>query len=57
VEGFFSDLLKEQAGESLIVHGPVVLAVDERASWSFARASGATRGSFARRDRRPVGAR
>jgi Mechanosensitive ion channel, beta-domain len=54
-EGFFSDLLKEQASESLIVHGPVTLAVDERATWSFARASGATRGSFARRNRQPVG--
>ena len=39
VEGFFADLLKEQAGDSLIVHGPVTLAVDERATWSFARAS------------------
>ena len=57
VEGFFSDLLKEQAGESLIVHGPVVIAVDERAAWSFARASGATRGSFARARRAPAGAR
>jgi moderate conductance mechanosensitive channel len=56
VEGFFSDLLKEQAGESLIVHGPVVIAVDERAAWSFARASGATRGSFARARRSPAGA-
>ncbi len=55
VEGFYSDLLKEQAGESLIVHGPVVLAVDERATRSFARASGATRGSFARERRTPVG--
>jgi small conductance mechanosensitive channel len=55
VEGFFSDLLKEQAGEALIVHGPVVLAVDERATWSFARASGATRGSFARAGRAPAG--
>ena len=53
-EGFFADLLKEQAGDSLIVHGPVTLAVDERATWSFARASGATRGTFARR-RSPVG--
>ena len=53
VEGFFSDLLKEHAPESLIVHGPVVLAVDERATWSFARASGAARGSFARARRRP----
>jgi moderate conductance mechanosensitive channel len=57
VEGFFSDLLKEQAGESLIVHGPVVIAVDERAAWSFARASGATRGSFARARRSPAGVR
>jgi small conductance mechanosensitive channel len=56
VEGFFSDLLKEQAPDSLIVHGPVVLAVDDRASWTFARASGAARGSFARAGRSPVGA-
>jgi hypothetical protein len=55
VEGFLSDLLKEQAHESLIVHGPVVLAVDDRATWSFGRASGATRGSFARAGRSPVG--
>jgi moderate conductance mechanosensitive channel len=54
VEGFFSDLLKEQASDSLIVHGPVVLAVDDRATWSFARASGATRGSFARAGRSPA---
>jgi small conductance mechanosensitive channel len=57
VEGFVSDLLKEQASDSLIVHGPVVLAVDESATWSFARASGATRGSFARRGRAPAGVR
>lgn len=56
VEGFLSDLLKEQAGDSLILHGPIVFAVDERATWSFARASGAERGSFARRRRMPVGA-
>jgi hypothetical protein len=54
VEGFLSDLLKEQASDSLIVHGPVVLAVDDRATWSFARASGATRGSFARAGRSPA---
>jgi small conductance mechanosensitive channel len=54
-EGFFADLLKEQAGDSLIVHGPVTLAIDERATWSFARASGATRGTFARGRRSPVG--
>jgi hypothetical protein len=43
VESFFSDLLKERAGEGLIAHGPVVLSVDERATRSFARASAATR--------------
>ena len=43
VEGFLSDLLKERAGAGLIVHGPVTLAVDERATRSFARATGATR--------------
>jgi moderate conductance mechanosensitive channel len=45
VQDFFSQLLKEQAGDGLIAHGPVVLAVDERASRSFARASAATRWS------------
>ncbi len=39
VEGFFADLLKERADEGLIVHGPVVLSVDERATKSYARAS------------------
>ena len=43
VEGFLSDLLKERADESLIVHGPVMLTVDEQAARSYARASGATR--------------
>ncbi len=43
VESFFSDLLKERAEEGLIVHGPVVLAVDESATRSFARASAAMR--------------
>jgi small conductance mechanosensitive channel len=43
VEGFLSDLLKERANEGLIVHGPVVLAVNEQATRSFARASAATR--------------
>ncbi|MDQ3876226.1 MAG: mechanosensitive ion channel family protein [Actinomycetota bacterium] len=47
VQDFFSQLLKEQAGDGLIAHGPVVLAVDERASRSFARASAATRWSSA----------
>jgi hypothetical protein len=43
VEGFLSDLLKERADEGLIVHGPVVLTIDEQAARSFARASAATR--------------
>jgi hypothetical protein len=42
-ENFFPDLLKERAHEGLIVHGPVILTVDERALHSFARASAATR--------------
>lgn len=47
-EGFFADLLKQRAADSLIVHGPVAFAVDERATWSYARASAATRTSFRR---------
>jgi moderate conductance mechanosensitive channel len=43
VDGFYTDLLKERAEDDLIVHGPVVLSVDERATRSFARASAATR--------------
>lgn len=43
VERFFCDLLKERADEGLIVHGPVVLSVDESANRSFARASAAMR--------------
>jgi small conductance mechanosensitive channel len=42
-EGFFPDLLRERAHDGLIVHGPVTLAVDERALRSFARASATTR--------------
>ena len=42
-EDFFPDLLRDRAGEGLIVHGPVTLAVDERATKSFARATAATR--------------
>jgi moderate conductance mechanosensitive channel len=45
-EEFFSDLLKERGGTSLIVHGPVALAIDERAARTFARASAATRSRF-----------
>jgi moderate conductance mechanosensitive channel len=43
VNGFYTDLLKERADKHLIVHGPVVLAVDEGATRSFARASAASR--------------
>ena len=43
VHGFYNDLLKEKAEKHLIVHGPVVLTVDEGATRSFARASAATR--------------
>ncbi len=43
VENFLSDLLKERAEPGLIAHGPVTMAVDERASRSFARASAAMR--------------
>lgn len=38
VEELLPKLLKEQAPESLIVHGPIVLAVDEKAEESYARA-------------------
>lgn len=56
-ESFFSDLLKQRGEDGLIVHGPVALAVDERAIRSFARASATTRTSFDRRQaaRAPVG--
>ena len=43
VNGFYADLLKERAEQHLIVHGPVVLTVDEKATRSFARASAASR--------------
>jgi small-conductance mechanosensitive channel len=43
VHGFYTDLLKERAVKHLIVHGPVVLSVDEGATRSFARASAASR--------------
>jgi small-conductance mechanosensitive channel len=42
-EDFFPDLLHERAGEGLIVHGPVTLAVDDGATHSFSRATAATR--------------
>jgi moderate conductance mechanosensitive channel len=50
-EGFFNDLLKQRATNGLIVHGPVALAIDERATRSFARASATTRSTF---DRAPA---
>jgi small-conductance mechanosensitive channel len=43
VNDFYTDLLKERADKHLIVHGPVVLTIDESATRSFARASAATR--------------
>ena len=43
VEGFVSDLLKERAGDDLIVRGPVVMSVDEEAARSYARTRSATR--------------
>ena len=50
-EDFFPDLMKERAHEGLIVHGPVTLAVDERATRTFARASAATRWNARRAER------
>lgn len=55
-EEFFPDLLKERAREGLIVHGPVTLAVDERATRSFARASAATRWNARRAQREQAAA-
>ena len=43
LDSFYSDLLKEQADDGLIAHGPVVVSADERAARSFARASALTR--------------
>ncbi len=43
-DGFLTDVLRERAPEGLIVHGPVVIAVDELARLRYARAtSGADR--------------
>jgi hypothetical protein len=39
VENFLPSLLREKADAGLILHGPVVLAVDEGATRSFARAA------------------
>ena len=43
VDAYFADLLRGGADEDLIVHGPVGLAVDERAAQTFARASARAR--------------
>jgi hypothetical protein len=48
VHGFYTDLLKERADKHLIVHGPVILTVDDKVERSFARASAATRWAGAR---------
>jgi small conductance mechanosensitive channel len=48
VHGFYTDLLKERADKHLIVHGPIVLTVDDRATRSFARASAESRWAGAR---------
>src|SRR5512133_703375 len=48
VHGFYTDLLKERADKHLVVHGPVVLTVDDKVERSFARASAATRWAGAR---------
>ena len=52
----FSDshLLKERADKHLIVHGPVVLTVDDKVERSFARASAATRWARARLELRDL---
>lgn len=39
VEGLLSELLREQADDKLILHGPIVLSDDEGATRSFARAA------------------
>jgi moderate conductance mechanosensitive channel len=43
--GFLADVVRERAGEGLVVHGPVLIEVDDLASRRYARAtSGAERG-------------
>lgn len=41
-DGFLSDVLRERAAEGLIVHGPVVIEVDDVASRRYARATSST---------------
>jgi len=48
LHGFYTDLLKERADKHLIIHGPIVLTVDERAERSFERASAESRWAGAR---------
>jgi len=43
VQDFMPDLFKERAAAGLIVHGPVVMYVDERATKRFARSVAVTR--------------
>ena len=44
-QGFLTNVLRERAAEGLIVHGPVVIEIDDLASRRYARAtSGAERG-------------
>ncbi len=43
-EDFLPSLIRERAAEGLLVHGPIVTYVDERAARSFARALLTTRG-------------
>jgi hypothetical protein len=38
-QGFLADVLRERAGEGLIVHGPVVIEIDDVAARRYARAS------------------
>jgi small conductance mechanosensitive channel len=47
-EGFFADLLRQRATDGLIVHGPVALAVDDRATFTYARASATGRATLGR---------
>jgi moderate conductance mechanosensitive channel len=39
VEDFLTSLIKERAGEGLLVHGPIVTFIDEQAVRSYARAT------------------
>lgn len=53
VEDFLAEILRQRADDGLIVHGPVVLAVDDRATRSYARATAGT----SWRDRQPAASR